>query len=124
MSRIFGVEREALEFMLGVSRSSHPNEFAGVLRAERGLIREVLVLPGTFSSDRSAVLRLHMLPIDRSACGTVHSHPSPNPSPSPEDLSLFAKFGRVHLIIAFPYDGRSWRAYDHRGAEMALRVVG
>lgn len=124
MSRIFGVEREALDFMLGVSRSSHPNEFAGVLRAERGLIREVLVLPGTFSSDRSAVLQLHMLPIDRSACGTVHSHPSPNPSPSPEDLSLFAKFGHVHLIIAFPYDERSWRAYDHRGAEMALRVVG
>lgn len=124
MSKIFGIEREALDFMLGVSRSKHPNEFAGVLRAERGLIREVLVLPGTFSSDRSAVLQLHMLPIDRSACGTVHSHPSPNPSPSSEDMMLFAKFGRVHLIIAFPYDERSWRAYDHRGAEISLRVVG
>lgn len=123
VKEILGIEREALIFMLEVSRKSHPNEFAGILRAERGLIREVLVLPGTRSSCRSALLELHMLPIDRSACGTVHSHPSPNLRPSPEDLALFAKFGRVHVIIAYPYDESSWRAYDHRGREIPLKIV-
>ncbi|MCS7132025.1 MAG: Mov34/MPN/PAD-1 family protein [Hadesarchaea archaeon] len=124
VEKIFGIEREALIFMLEVSRKSHPYEFAGVLRAKGGLVREVLVLPGTHSSNRSALLRLHMLPIDRSACGTVHSHPSPDPRPSREDLTLFAKFGRVHIIIAYPYDESSWRAYDHRGEGISLEIIG
>ena len=124
MKQISRIDRETLRFILGVSRSSHPREFAGVLRAEGDVVKEVLLLPGTLSSDESAVLRLHMLPIDPSACGTVHSHPSPNPLPSGEDLALFSKFGYVHIIVAFPYDERSWKAYNHRGEEITLEVVG
>ncbi len=124
MKQISHIDREALEFILGASRSSHPREFAGVLRAAGDVIKEVLLLPGTLSSDESAVLRLHMLPIDPSACGTVHSHPSSSTSPSGEDLTLFAKFGYVHIIAAHPYDERSWKAYNHRGEEITLRVMG
>jgi len=124
MRLISGIDRETLEFILGVSRSSHPREFAGMLRAAGDVIKEVLVLPGTISSQGSAVLRLHMMPIDPSACGTVHSHPSPNASPSGEDLALFGRYGRVHIIAAFPYDERSWKSYNHRGEEISLRVVG
>jgi len=119
---IRGIEREALEFIFEASRSSHPREFAGILRAKDGIIKEILILPGTISSGESALLRLHMLPLDPSACGSVHSHPSPYPVPSGADLGLFAKFGRVHLIVASPYDERSWRAYDHRGNEINLEV--
>jgi len=124
MKQISSIDRETLMFILGVSRSSHPREFAGVLRAAGGVVKEVLVLPGTLSSGESAVLRLHMLPIDPSACGTVHSHPSPNLLPSGEDLALFSKFGYVHIVVAFPYDERSWKAYNHRGEEITLEVVG
>ncbi|MDI6643077.1 MAG: Mov34/MPN/PAD-1 family protein [Candidatus Hodarchaeaceae archaeon] len=124
MRQISRIDRETLEFILGASRSCHPQEFAGVLRAVGDVVKEVLLLPGTLSSDESAVLRLHMLPIDPSACGTVHSHPSPSASPSEEDLMLFAKFGYVHIIAAYPYDERSWKAYNHRGEEIALEVVG
>jgi len=113
-----------LKFILGVSRSTYPQEFAGVLRAKGDTIKEVLVLPGTISSGRSAVLRLHMLPIDPSACGTVHSHPSSLARPSAEDLGLFAKFGNVHIITAFPYDENSWKAYNHKGEEIKLDIVG
>lgn len=120
---IRGIEREALEFIFEASRSSHPREFAGILRAKDGVIKEILVLPGTVSSSESALLRLHMLPIDPSACGSVHSHPSPYPVPSGADLGLFAKYGRLHLIVAAPYDEGSWRAYDHRGNEIHLEVV-
>jgi proteasome lid subunit RPN8/RPN11 len=120
---IRGIERGALDFIFEASRASHPHEFAGILRAKDGIIKEILLLPGTVSSDESALLRLHMLPIDPSACGSVHSHPSPYPIPSGADLGLFAKFGRVHLIVASPYDDWSWRAYDHHGNEIHLDVV-
>lgn len=124
MARVSKIDGETLRFILGASRSSHPREFIGVLRAAGDMVKEVLMLPGTLSSGESAVLRLHMLPIDPSACGTVHSHPSPNASPSEEDLALFSKFGYVHIIAAFPYDERSWRAYNHNGEEIKLEVVG
>jgi proteasome lid subunit RPN8/RPN11 len=65
-----------------------------------------------------------MMPIDPTACGTVHSHPSSNASPSDEDLALFAKHGRVHIIIAAPYNEHSWKAYNHRGEEISLEIVG
>ncbi|MBC7219589.1 MAG: Mov34/MPN/PAD-1 family protein [Hadesarchaea archaeon] len=124
MKTVDKIDREVLDFILAVSRSSYPKEFAGVLRAKGGVIKEVLVLPGTLSSEESAVLRLHMLPIDPSACGTVHSHPSPAASPSGDDLLLFTKFGRIHIITAFPYDEKSWKAYNHRGEEVILKIVG
>lgn len=124
MGKVTKIDREALEFILGVSGSSHPREFAGVLRAKGDTVREVLVVPGTLSSSRSAVLKLHMLPIDPSTCGTVHSHPSSLARPSGEDLGLFAKFGNVHIIVAAPYDRSSWRVYNHRGEETNLEVVG
>ena len=124
MKQISRIDRETLKFILDASRSSHPQEFAGVLRVAGDVIKEVLLLPGTLSSDESAMLRLHMLPIDPSACGTVHSHPSSNASPSGEDLALFAKFGYIHIIATFPYDERSWKAYNHRGKEITLEVLG
>mgnify|MGYP001352908725 CR=1 FL=1 len=124
MRHVTKIDREALEFILGVSGSSHPREFAGVLRAKGDTVKEVLVLPGTLSSGNSSVLRLHMLPIDPSTCGTVHSHPSPVARPSGEDLGLFSKFGNVHIIAATPYDGNSWKAYNHKGEEIKLEVVG
>ena len=124
MRQISRIDRETLDFILGASRSNHPREFAGVLRAVGGTIKEVLMLPGTLSSGESAVLKLHMMPLDPSACGTVHSHPSSHASPSGEDLALFAKYGRMHIITAFPYHERSWKAYNHRGEEISLEVVG
>lgn len=124
MRKITSIDRETLRFILEVSRSSHPREFAGVLRAKGDTVKDVLVLPGTLSSRRSAVLRLHMLPIDPSACGTVHSHPSLVIRPSAEDLGLFAKFGNVHIIAAFPFDENSWKAYNHKGEEIKLEIVG
>jgi proteasome lid subunit RPN8/RPN11 len=124
MKQISHIDKEALEFILGASRSSHPKEFVGVLRAIGDTIKEVLLLPGTISSSRSAVLKLHMMPIDPTACGTVHSHPSPNAAPSGEDLALFAKHGRVHIIAAAPYNEHSWKAYNHRGGEISLEIVG
>jgi proteasome lid subunit RPN8/RPN11 len=119
---IKGIKRATLKIILEASRSSHPNEFAAILRAEGDLITEILLLPGTLSGEQSAIFRLHMLPIDFTVVGTVHSHPIPNFHPSGADLALFQKFGAIHIIVAYPYEERSWAVWDFFGNRLALDV--
>jgi len=109
--------------MFAAATDTHPREFACVLRADEGVITEVLLVPGTVGSQSSAILRLHMLPIDFSIVGSAHSHPTPNAIPSRADLNLFSRFGPVHIIIGYPYNMSSWRAYSRDGQEIALRVI-
>jgi proteasome lid subunit RPN8/RPN11 len=120
--KVRGIARDTLEFILGVSRSSHPNEFAGLLQAEKGVIANVIVLP-TLSSERSAVMQLHAKPIGLSYIGSVHSHPVHQKNPSAEDLFMFSRTGDYHIIVCHPYDARSWACYDRMGERIKLDVL-
>lgn len=118
-----GIQKRTLKMILEASRETYPNEFSATLRAERGIINEVVLLPGTLQGETSAILQLHMLPIDFSVVGSVHSHPSGVILPSDADLRLFEKFGKVHLIVGAPFDMKAWRAFDFKGNPMDLKVV-
>ncbi len=119
------VTRRALDSALASARSSHPNEFGGVLRADPpGVISEILLVPGTTAGRRHANFRLYMLPADLTVVGTVHSHPSGALHPSDADLQLFRGWGRRHIILGAPYTAGQWRAYDGNGRETRLEVVG
>lgn len=118
------ISRQVLDSALAGARSSYPNEFGGVLRAEPpGVIGELLLLPGTTAGRRHANFQLYMLPADLTVVGTVHSHPSGALHPSEADLRLFRNWGRRHLILGAPYGPGSWRAYDGNGQETSLEVV-
>jgi len=121
--KVHAIRRKTLEMILAASRDTFPKEFAAILRAEEGVITELLLLPGTISGDVHAVFQLHMLPIDFSVVGTIHSHPSGNYNPSEADLNLFSHFGRIHIIAGMPYAIDTWRAYDHYGKPWPLEVV-
>jgi proteasome lid subunit RPN8/RPN11 len=120
--RIKGIARDTLNFILEASKSMAPEEFAGLLQEKDGVITEVLILPGTESSDTNAVLRLYMMP-NIKAVGSVHSHPGPNRSPSEADLRLFSKTGNCHIIAGRPYDRQSWTCYDREGKVRELEVL-
>jgi proteasome lid subunit RPN8/RPN11 len=119
---IKGIERDALNFILKVSESTAPLEFAGLLHADNGIITEVIILPGTESSNRSAIMKLFMMPNIKSV-GSVHSHPSPNIKPSKADLQMFSKTGSHHIIVGEPFDEDSWRCYDRNGYVQNLPVL-
>ena len=87
------------------------------------IIIELVILPGTVSGESHAIFKLHMLPIDLSIVGTVHSHPSSFVVPSDADLQLFGKHGKIHIIAANPYDNYSWKAYDYSGTEIDITVI-
>jgi len=121
--RARAIKRETIEMILEASRDIHPNEFGAILRAEEGVITEIMLLPGTLSGSRSAIFQLHMLPIDFTVVGTVHSHPSGSISPSEADIALFQKFGYIHIITGVPFDKDSWRAFDLYGEPLDLEVI-
>ncbi len=116
------IAKDTLSFILEVSKSTAPLEFAGMLEAKDDIITDVVVVPGTESSEESAVMRLFMLP-NIHTVGTVHSHPSGNRKPSREDLELFDRKGMYHIIVGAPFDGSSWTCYNNKGEKVRLDVV-
>jgi proteasome lid subunit RPN8/RPN11 len=85
-------------------------------------ISEVLVPPLATHGSNFADIRLHMLPMDFSIVGTVHSHPSGNLSPSATDLNHV--FGIVLMIVGFPFtDERNVAVYDRNGEKLTLQIT-
>ena len=120
---IIGIRKGALDLIFAAAKDTYPREFMGMMRAQSGVIEEILILPGTTSGDSHAIFHRHMMPIDYSVVGTVHSHPSTAYRPSNADLLLFQRYGRVHIISARPYSMKTWRAYDMHGKERELKVL-
>ena len=120
--QIKGIASDTLNFILETSKSIAPGEFSGLLQENDGIITEVLVLPGTESSEQNTVLNLFMMP-NITATGSIHSHPGPNRKPSKADLLFFSKTGNCHIIICYPYDRQSWTCYDNEGNIRKLQVL-
>jgi proteasome lid subunit RPN8/RPN11 len=120
--KVRGIARDTLHFILEASRSSMPEEFAGLLQSENDIITEVLMLPGTESSRMSALIRLYMLP-NMQVAGSAHSHPSGSLRPSEEDILFFSRTGDYHIIAGPPFDEKSWACYDASGERRELPVL-
>lgn len=126
ISKDWKITRDCLSFIMESARSMYPREFAGLLRVDelsKDTIIEVMLLPGTVSGNSHAIFRMHMRPVDFSLVGTIHSHPSPSAHPSEADLTLFRKYGKVHMIVAYPFNEKSWQAYDGKGDRIELQII-
>jgi proteasome lid subunit RPN8/RPN11 len=122
-ANIHSIKKRTLKMILEASKSQFPEEFGALLRAEKGVIHELILLPGTVSGNRHAIFQFHNLPIDFTIVGTVHSHPSGVCYPSRADVQLFQKFGWIHIIVCSPFDRTSWATYDASGEPRELKVV-
>lgn len=98
------IKQTALQVILEASRTAYSNgrEFMGFLRAEDGVITEIILPPNPVFTRTSASTRLDMKPLDSSIIGSVHSHPG-KPFPSAADRRFFSNFGRVHFIVGYPF---------------------
>jgi len=118
------IRRELIEGLLEVSKEVHPREFIGLLRAEKGVISEVIIPPFSVYGLGESSFSPYDLPIDFSLVGSVHSHPSGNPLPSKQDMNIAFSFGVVHLIITYPYSSpENVHAYDKEGNLLKLQIV-
>jgi proteasome lid subunit RPN8/RPN11 len=124
MRKTYAINKEALRMINESAIETFPNEFLAALKAEEGVITELVVLPGTVQGDSHGIMHTNMLPIDYSVVGTVHSHPGHYNRPSDADLQFFSHFGGVHIITCLPFDETSWKAYNSNGERVELKVVG
>jgi len=118
------IMKPVLEFILEASKDAYPNEIFFYLSGsiKKKIISEVIV--GYFNSSPEAVIyRPEALPVNLKIVGTAHSHPSGDPRPSGTDLESFQRFGGVHIIVAYPFDESSWRAYNSYGEEIKLEII-
>ena len=120
------LKKELLDMILEGAKRLHPKETIVLLRgkADRGFVKvsEVLIPPLATYGKSFSSFPTHMLPMDFSIVGVAHSHPSGSLRPSVGDLNH--PFGKITLIIAFPYAGEeNVAAYDRNGNLLAIRVA-
>lgn len=117
------ITRKCLRMILEASRDIYPNEFGAFLRAEEGVIVELVMIPGTVSGKRHAIFQTWLLPPNLGVVGTVHSHPSGVYAPSEEDRLLFSNFSGLHIITGHPFTETTWAAWTNRGERIPLNVI-
>ncbi len=124
MKKIYAVDIDFIDGFNESAKSCYPNEFLCMVRQNDGVIDEMVLLPGTVYGDSHSFLSEWMSPIDFSIAGTAHYHPGYSNEASDDDLSLFANMGGIHFITCQPYDRHSWKAYNSKGEEVELEIIG
>ena len=117
---------ELLESIFEGAKRLYPKETFLLLRGKKRKneirVSDLVVPPLAVYGYGFANLPFHMLPMDFSVVGTVHSHPSGNISPSHVDLNHF--FGRVLMIVGFPFSsGQNVAVYDSKGERLPFQVT-
>ena len=121
------IPKEIIAMVLESARALHPRETIFLLRgkASKGSffnVTELIIPPKATYGHGFSGFPMHMLPIDFSIIGTVHSHPSGNLTPSPEDLNR--SFGKIIVIVAFPYQRiDNIAAYSRDGKKLNLQII-
>jgi proteasome lid subunit RPN8/RPN11 len=121
--KIKGIAADTLNLLLTMGHESHPREFAALLEAEDGIIRNIDIIPGTISGSESASVIFEMIPLNLGHIGSAHSHPNGVIRPSEADISFFSRTGSCHIIIGYPYEPDCWGCFRSDGTPIELDVI-
>lgn len=99
------IRRSVVNSILSYARMCHPREgillLRGRARGDKVEVEETLIPPLSTSGNGFSSFPPYMLPLDLSIVGVAHSHPSGSLAPSIVDLNNF--YGRIMIIVAYPY---------------------
>ena len=120
------MSQELLDSIFEGAKRLYPRETILLLRGKKAKdalrIVDLVVPPLATYGHGFANYPLHLLPMDFSLVGTVHSHPSGNKTPSDVDFNHF--FGRILMIVGFPYASQQDVAvYNSHGEKLPLLVT-
>lgn len=120
------ISEDLLQSVFEGAKRLHPKETVLLLRGKKMkntiFISDLLIPPLATYGHGFAGIRTHMLPIDFSIVGTLHSHPSGNTTPSTADLNH--SFGQILIITGYPYQNENnMAAYNHNGERVILQIT-
>jgi len=120
------ISREVLHSIFVSAKQLYPKETVLILRGKKKkdtiIITDLLVPPLATYGYGFANLPFHMLPMDFSIMGIVHSHPSGDKSASDVDANHF--YGRLMMIAGFPYETeQDIVAYNCYGEKLQIIVT-
>ena len=115
-----------VEGLLSYAQGVHPREIILILRGKVDrddiVVDETVIPPFATHGRGFSTFQSRLLPIDFSIVGVVHSHPSGNLSPSIHDLNHF--YGRIMVILAYPYSSELHiTAFNRKGEELKIEVI-
>ncbi len=125
-TKTVSISEELLDCIFEGARRLYPKETILLLRGKKSKdtirIVDLLVPPLATYGNGFANIPLHLLPMDFSLVGTVHSHPSGDKSPSDVDFNHF--FGRIMMIVGYPYMSQNdIAAYNSDGEPLPIQVT-
>jgi proteasome lid subunit RPN8/RPN11 len=120
------VSAELLDSIFEGAKRLYPKETFLLLRGKKSKnsirVTDLVVPPLAVYGYGFANLPFHMLPMDFSVVGTAHSHPSGNINPSSVDLNHF--FGRILMIVGFPFaSAQNVAVYGSKGEKLPLQIT-
>jgi proteasome lid subunit RPN8/RPN11 len=124
--RAVSIPEGLLEAILEAAKRLYPREVILLLKGKKAgdkvVVSDLLVPPLATYGHGFSSMRTHMLPIDFSIVGTVHSHPSGNLTPSPADFNH--QFGSILVIVAYPFrDESNLAAYNRAAEKLSVEIV-
>ncbi len=125
LPKIVSIKRDVIDGLLGYCNNLHSREAILLVRGKNLkneiLINALVIPPLPVHGETFTSFPIHMLPIDPSILGTAHSHPNGVLRPSNEDLNNY--FGKVMLIIGFPYlSKKDIEVFDREGNRATFTV--
>ena len=101
------MERSVVDGLIAYAKSVHPNEgillLRGKVRKDEIRVTGLIIPPLPVHGEDFSSFNPYMLPFDASILGVAHSHPSGVLMPSTQDLLHY--YGRIMVIVAYPYRG-------------------
>jgi proteasome lid subunit RPN8/RPN11 len=125
-STVVEVPKDILDTIYAGAKQLYPRESFLLLRGKKskGVIKitDLVLAPFAHHGRGFAHFNPYMFSGDFSLVGTAHSHPSGNISPSHVDMNYF--FGRILMIVGFPFEGRNCVAvYDANAEKLPINIT-
>ncbi|HKZ87898.1 MAG TPA: Mov34/MPN/PAD-1 family protein [Candidatus Bathyarchaeia archaeon] len=125
-STVVQIPQDILDAIYAGAMQLYPRESFLFLRGKKNkgviCISDIILAPFAVHGRGFANFNPYMVSGDFSLVGTVHSHPSGNTAPSHVDLNHF--FGRILMIVGYPFEGEECVAvYDSNGEKLPLTIT-
>jgi proteasome lid subunit RPN8/RPN11 len=120
------IRRSVINGILDYAKIYHPREgvllLKGKVKEGTIMVEDIEIPPLNVQGESFSAFPLNMLPLDFSIVGTAHSHPSGVLMPSVSDLNNF--YGRIMIIVAYPYKSEAdLIVIDRKGERLNYELI-